>query len=349
LERKYPSVLTESVNYIRKAILWVFTGKHVALETELDEQAHYTVDNLLQVGLFSIHNERLHCPYILLWLFARRAGADIPELLDIDFCTYGEQQGHLGVDQWQHFQRFVLLFQAIKSRVYCGEVHTAKELYCGAIQSPDLASLSIDCVARRLVIASQQLESRSGFYPANTKIQHESGSTNIGDCTVLVENAYGASAGDAFGAVRLANSGTVIHEVVQDKQYGASVPRERFDHEHQIAVTPGTDIFVFVTTGKLVQNFLDTQLPPRSVVVSAQQFKEYFGLFAGRAFIAAKVNINAATRKQLLRVPYISEKLAQKILEERESNGPFTSREEYEQRTGIRNTLKRKHSEFLTF
>ena len=85
--------------------------------------------------------------------------------------------------------------------------------------------------------------------------------------------------------------------------------RDKFNHEYNLGAKAGIDIFIYFTTGDLTRTFFDEDLPARSAVVSAEHFKSYFGLFARRAFITARVDINKATRTQLQRVPYIGNKV----------------------------------------
>jgi hypothetical protein len=159
LERKYPNVATATPSHILKAIALVFTGAEANPHTSLTDNV--TVDDIMQVGLFSLHNGRLHCPYILLWLFARRSG--IPELEQINFCTYDEQLGGLGSNTWQHWQRFVHLFHVVKSRICSGEL-TGADKYRGATISKDLQALKLYCQPLKLVVSSEQLASKSGLY-----------------------------------------------------------------------------------------------------------------------------------------------------------------------------------------
>lgn len=135
------------------------------------------------------------------------------------------------------------------------------------------------------------------------------GTANIADLGIFIENKYGAKAGDAFGAVRLADD-TIVHEVIQDKCYTTTTnTRVMFDGEYELGATKGTDIFIYFTNADLAGNFFVQKLPPRSAIVSQEQYQSYFGIFAGRAFIAAKVDINKATRAQLERIPYIGNKV----------------------------------------
>jgi len=60
------------------------------------------------------------------------------------------------------------------------------------------------------------------------------------------------------------------------------------------------------------------------------------------------VNVNDATRSQLIAIPSIGEVTADRVIQER-AKKPFEDRDDYEQRTGLKNTLKRKFSDFLLF
>ena len=158
LERKYPSFATVPPPHILKAVALVFTGAVVDLDTPITDNV--TVEGIIQSGLFSRDNGRLHCPYVLLWLFAKRSG--IPELEQMNFCTYDEQLGYIGSNMWQHWQRFVHLFHVVRSRVLGSSLVSGADKYRGAKISEDLKQLQLYTQPLKLVMASEQLASKSG-------------------------------------------------------------------------------------------------------------------------------------------------------------------------------------------
>eukprot|EP00026_Physarum_polycephalum_P003633 Phypoly_transcript_03646.p1 GENE.Phypoly_transcript_03646~~Phypoly_transcript_03646.p1 ORF type:complete len:709 (+),score=64.53 Phypoly_transcript_03646:245-2371(+) len=345
LNTRYPALQYIQAPHIRAALLHVFTGVPVTLTTAL--VGSYTVEDVIQVGLFSLvprpnGQQQLHCPYILLWLLAKQSG--IPELEQIDFCTYGEQLGEAGKNQWQHWQLFVHRFHVIRSHILPPGPLLASEMHRGATQSTDLATLWLTSRPCKLVEASQQLPTKSG---SPQQFQYAGGIASTDDCSIFIHNGESAPAGDGFGAVCRQDS-TIIHKVFQDKCYKTTISRKDFDTEYKKAVTEGVDIFVFFTSGGLQSDFFTKPLPPLSAIVSKAQFKDYFGIFAGRAFLHAKVNINKATRAQLQEIPQIGPKSADKILKARE-NGNFIDRTDFETRTGLQNTIKRQFSAFVLF
>ena len=64
--------------------------------------------------------------------------------------------------------------------------------------------------------------------------------------------------------------------------------------------------------------------------------------------ISGKININTATKEDLLYVPGIGEVIAEKIIEYRETNGPFITYEDLENVSGIGPKKLEQLSEFLT-
>ena len=161
---KYPTLQETQPSHIRAALLRVFTGTPTKLTTVL--VGSFTVEDIIQVGLFSLvgpkRHQQLHCPYILLWLLTKQLG--IPELEQIDFCTYGEQLGEVGKNQWQHWQLFVHRFHVIKSHILPPGPLLASEMHHSATQSTDLATLWLTIEPRVLVEASQQLPTKSGTH-----------------------------------------------------------------------------------------------------------------------------------------------------------------------------------------
>jgi hypothetical protein len=133
-------------------------------------------------------------------------------------------------------------------------------------------------------------------------MKHEMGDTQGQDCSIFIENAHSAKAGDSFGAVFLSDS-TIIHEIFQAK-HTPSTPISSVDflREWEKAATTGKDLFIVFTQDSLVGT-----LPCRCGIVTKEEFTAYFGIFAGRAFASAKVNINQATQKQLEQIPFIGE------------------------------------------
>lgn len=161
LEEKYPS-LKQPPSCILKAICAVVTGKVVELKTKLDEST--TVEDILQIGLFSLQpvdgGYVLHCPYILLWLFAKNS--TIAELQQLDFCTYEEQGGRLERNQRQHWQHFVNLFHVVKSYIFEEGEHSISEFHRGAIFHKEDTDLKVHRRCLKLLYASNQFSTKSG-------------------------------------------------------------------------------------------------------------------------------------------------------------------------------------------
>lgn len=117
--------------------------------------------------------------------------------------------------------------------------------------------------------------------------------------TFFIENKYGAPSGDAFEAVCLADS-TIIHKMIQDKRFAATtISCVLFDREYNDGARTSTNIFLFFTTRDLDGQFFNEKFPSCSAIVLKAKYKSYFGIFAGKAFSAAKVDVNTTTRTHL--------------------------------------------------
>lgn len=220
---------------------------------------------------------------------------------------------------------FVNLFHVVKSNIFEPGEYSVSEFHHGAMLSPDAVDLRVLRQPLSLKTSKRQLQSKSGYLPAILfflyigltiifcvdgsikTVEHGKGTSNVQDCSIFIENAPSAPAGDGFGAVRLAGFG-LIHEVFQAKHTATPIAEMQFIEEWRKAATQDQDIFILFTTGTTEHSWkLPVRLPHRCGIVRSDQFTAYFGIFAGRAFASAKVNINHASRKQLLQLPFIRE------------------------------------------
>lgn len=148
----------------------------------------------------------------------------------------------------------------------------------------------------------------------------------------FVINKTSAPAGDGFCSIT-ANSKSVL-EVHQNKHIKDTLTKAMFDNE--VAKSAGAeDFFIAFTTHGA--NIREDDLKPRRAVVSKQEFQAYFGPYAGRAFYTKK-HINKATEQDLMEAHGIGLVTASKIIVERNANGPFSSREDLQQRTNLKRT-----------
>jgi hypothetical protein len=144
----------------------------------------------------------------------------------------------------------------------------------------------------------------------------------------VVINGKGASAGDFFCAMVTPSGGTV-REVTQAKyreRIGDLISAKDYDDEVMKAADP-SDGFLLLTTGRCD---LPAVASSRHGVVDANNYRDYFGLFASRVFLRAP-NINMSPRSYLEGVFMIGPKKAALIVEKR----PYSSLQDCANKTGI--------------
>jgi len=362
----YPSLANPPLYWFKAAML-VIAHKKLQLKDVIsssEDKVTVTVEELLQSGLFTLENERLKCAYILVWILAVSSSNE--SLQNLDFNTYNEQSGKLGKSEWQHFEEFLADYRVIKSCAFEGLVRLS-EFHQGAVFGGDNANVEINSTPLKKVKSHHIQETKSinpnrktktnKFIDNNKSFLNETGSTTLSNCSDFVINAATASAGDCFGCIEISTKGKkeLVHEVYQSKRIHDKITKSDYLHERKKAATKN-DIFILFTTeesdiksSELSEKKKDGSDATFAGIVTKSAFDEYFGLFAGRAFrTTLRVNVNVATIKQLMEIPSIGESKAAAIITEREKK-PFADREDYEQRTGLKNTLKRKFSDFLTF
>ncbi|RIB10973.1 hypothetical protein C2G38_2250437 [Gigaspora rosea] len=285
-------------------------------------------DQFAEMGLirFEVKNSelgRLTCPYVWLWLMAR--AVKYPILLNWRFDYYNEIQ-HIhkpakippGAQTWQHFERLVADFRALKSVIYKENV----KLSIHAMHPSDAFDLRKEndiyfkSKPLKLVCSSNQVSTKSSNV---AYIMHENGTINATDGQHLILNSEGASASDVFCYIAEETSTGQernITEVLQLKKHDhkTSISLNEYLEERNKAAGVN-DIFLLVTTGKSHINI--SKLPARSGIVHQNNWKEYFGPFSGRAFIYANTeppDINIASRSWLSGIDGIGSKYADIII-----------------------------------
>jgi hypothetical protein len=167
------------------------------------------------------------------------------------------------------------------------------------------------------------------------KIQHEHGEVDTRDCDSFIINGSGAPAADGFCGLQL-DDGTVVQELHQSKHIKDDVDLSYYQKEYSKAAGD-KDLFILFTTHDCSVG--EEDLPNRGGIVCRANFDDYFGPFLGRAFREYKVDINNARRSQLEAVSGIGPKMADKILMERNKNGPYKDKDDFKQRTNFKRTF----------
>ncbi len=145
---------------------------------------------------------------------------------------------------------------------------------------------------------------------------------------VFVINGSGATAADGFCPLEIIGEEEGARELHQDKHQQNIFSLDDYMREYNKSAMK-KDIFIVFTTGNTTITAKD--LPARGGIVSRENFKDYFGPFAARAFFNIKIDINQATRSQLETIAGIGEKTANQIIEERLKR-KFDSCEDFEKR-----------------
>ncbi|CAG8601994.1 374_t:CDS:1, partial [Scutellospora calospora] len=336
LEDIYSNVLAHSGSY--KVLLRVILGNTPLSIHDLVPGTNLRPDQFAKMGLirFEIKNSefgRLTCPYVWLWLMAR--AVDDPILLNWRFDDYNEiQHLHnpekilLGAQLWQNFEQFVADFRVLKSLIYKENVKlTIHTIHLGgAFDSRNDNNIYLKSKPFRLVSSSSRVSTKSGSVAS---IIHENGTIDATDGQHLILNGEGASAGDVFCYITEETSTGQernITEVLQTKKLDrkTNILLNMYLEERSKAVGIN-DIFLLVSTEK---SHIDvSQLPARSGIVHQNNWKEYFGPFASRAFIYANIeppDINTASRDWFSGIDGIGRKYADIIIKKR----PYQSLED---------------------
>ena len=329
LQQKYPDWKDHAAQY-RPLLVAVLTRHRVPREGLLPGTT-WKVDDVVSLGMFRYTEalQVLECPYIWLWIMA--GWTSDAALKDFRFATYDEQQRQcdptapLGVQCWQHWEEFNVTFRCLKTVLFDGQDVSLLQLHAGArLDSATNAAPPIVHVQMlEAVQASSQYPTASN---ATAEVKHEHGTIKMADARHMVLNGGSAPAGDAFLGLHIDTPSKVIHEVQQYKLIKEAVTQKMFDAELIKSVNPGVDLFLLFTAKESKIQVL----PPRSGIVDASNFRDYYGPFAGRAFIALrsyKPDINTAPRSHLEAVKGVGPVTAENILIKRKE-APFSGPED---------------------
>ncbi|KAF9424621.1 hypothetical protein BGZ76_003497 [Entomortierella beljakovae] len=268
----------------------------------------------------------LTAPYIWVWLFSYQSVPNLdPALRDWRFSDYSDLRSRIdsrlppGAQFWQNFERFVVSFRCLKSWVLDDdEITTISTIHSGArLGDDDFVILN-----RRLVVAvaSSQVDTKSTSHDINSwLVQADHGNVQMADGRHCIVNAASAPFGDSFLGLLGQDSQPLCTEVHQCEHVEDSNSINYIQERSKAASE--RDFFILYSSSAR----LELDLPPRSGVVDQSNWESYFGPFAGRAFVYATtgaLDINQASRRDLMRISGIGEVEADLILTERQ-NGNF--------------------------
>ncbi|CAG8787843.1 36376_t:CDS:2, partial [Gigaspora margarita] len=303
------------------------------------------IDHLIQLGLIRFESSdsnqivgHLSCPYIWLWIMAH-GNANDPLLRNWDLAYYkkvfnksGESSIPPGCQYWQHFEYFVAQFRTLKSYVYDdGQQVDLCTIHDGAkhnfVQNSMIYNRNLT-----LTHSVRKVSTKSEDYNQDTKILCQTKEVDIAEAKHIVINAPCAKYSDSFCPIKMVNTGQLRIETHKCKLLKDSISQQKFDDEYKKATSEG-DIFILYTSTSCKELELQN---PMSAIISKENWKEYFGPFAGRCYNSAMgpPDINKATYTQLTGIEKIGKERAITIMKERK-RFEFSDKEDFSTRTKI--------------
>ena len=221
----------------------------------------------------------LTLPYIWLWLMA-----DKLQLPGWDLDDYGEISAAINPTfpsncSWENFEKFIVRFRCLKSVVLKDNYPTnISEIHRGARLN---GNISFENHRLSPVVAlNQTASSTTNANRAEWFVDSTGGRINVREHKHIVINARNAASGDAFLSL---HTEPPVNEVHQYKCYGerTSLGQGKYEEERSKAAS-NADFFILFTT----KSGLGGIKPPKNCgIVCGDNWKEYFGPFAGRAFL----------------------------------------------------------------
>jgi len=271
-------------------------------------QTNLTVDEICRFGFVRwTPDKRLNCPFILLVMMVRSIG---------ELKKFNEHFTR-SVLAWQRVEQFVALYRQVKSIVYRKIPVDLSTFHSGACFG-SINGIVIRESNSRTVEAAHHHDTKSG-YEDSTCFTIRVGSVTVSDTYTNVINGSSTSAGDIFMRIRLTMGDQEVecNEVIQCKLLKSkqNINAEMYENERAKAVNKNSDVFLLITSAHADE----FALPARCGIVSSNEFDEYFGPFAGRAYqsFMEPPNINTASYHELWRIEGVGDALAKEIVNER--------------------------------
>ncbi|CAG8577635.1 530_t:CDS:2 [Funneliformis caledonium] len=292
---------------------------------ELDGQ-RINVDDVIQFGLVRFESsDPDRVVGYLSWIMAHAYHENIndPLLRNWDFAYYnevlnesGEPSIPPGCQYWQHFEYFVAQFRSLKSNIYNYDQRVdLSVIHNGATHN--LGQVSISNRQLTLSKSVERISTKSKDYRnQNANILCQKGRVNLTNASHIIINASAAKFGDSFCSIYMAETKQLQTEAHQCKLLREqSISQKIYEEEYNKATSSG-DIFILYTS----ESCQNLELQPMSAIVNKENWKEYFGPFAGRCYNYAMgpPDINKATFTQLTGIEKIAKKRARIIMEERD-------------------------------
>ena len=334
LTNRYPDWVDKSSGF-KEALALCLSGVKVENDTKVVDKM--TVDDLLSLGLFKLHENRLQCAYV--WICALSSLAGDPDLVAFTLDDYtsiernNDVTAPLGAQCWQHWEEFNTNFRMLKSSVLQGKTLRVTDFHYGAKFDVSMTNTPPSFSVQQLTV--QRASHRNLTASGNEgDIVCEHGTYKVSNAKSIFLNGTGAPAGDAF--LGLKGDSVLKREVHQYKLLNKKVRSKNISQERKKAAGNEDLFLLFLVKDSDVSS---VDLPCPCGIVDGRAFKQYYGPLAGRAFYAAagiKPGINQAGRFQLESVVGVGRVLADRIMNKR----PFQNLEDAEKKTKIpRHTL----------
>ena len=306
----------------KNVLIAVLTGKKYATRdcmVSIDD-FKVSIEDIEQTGMITWNGEtkQLECPFV--WMHIR-----VPELLELFYAdsNYSQvlhnsdpEKYPLGVGCWQSWEDFTARFWCFKTSLFAGQTIGWYNLHSGAMFNKIAPEPSVK--VKKLTLVKAKNHCSTTTIP-NT-VTTETGTVKPQSCDVHILCASGNPAADSFSCIEEVQlDGTVctVTFAVSCKNKQANASLAKYEQEWLKAAST-CDFFMEYGTGKY--SIAAEELPNnRCGLVSKENFAQYFGPFAGRAFSLHRPfpNVNTARRSRLQAVDGIGAALCENIITER--------------------------------
>ena len=243
-------------------------------------------DNLAAPGLIWFEEAEassgyLQIPYIWLWLFAGRLRSIFP---GFNFDDYGDLASVVdptlpSLCHHTNFVKFVVGIRRIKSLVFEDKSEVSmSEVHRGARICGDLTFFNHHLIS---AVADKQTKTKSTDVNRDSWIiETNIGTVDLREHKYILINQKSASAGDTFLSLQT-RSGSLT-ESHQFKLYGENTSFTQNDFKTEWNKAAGDNDYFFLFTTKSDLDWIE--LPHHCGIVSGDNWDNYFGPFAGRAY-----------------------------------------------------------------
>jgi hypothetical protein len=284
-----------------------------------------TVDEIMQAGLFRYDDKEGTLSVAYIWILLMKDFNRFPELtaiINMDYESIQEKIRHGSSPSLspEAFEEFWCNFRAVRSRCFRNEFQLLwSVLHSGALITNG-GDIKVENNHLSFTRAASRFATKSSIQDTIKLVDGADIANESRDALLdkVILNGAGAPSGDSLVVLKLSN-GTLCSEAHQCKRFNVStLTTDAVRKEREKAADPG-DFFVLICSGKFAGQV--DQLPDRTALVDADCFVQYFGPFAGRAFIykhSGPLDANVASAHQLQQCFGIGRIYAQKVLKARQ-------------------------------